>query len=179
MFAVALAAALFTLWHHRARARRVVAFLASENAHLVAQAPRAELLLLAGDATPAEPEATLPVRGAPHAIVERLDLSDSPYLSELRESLLKDANYGWESADKDCQPRWTHALRFYSASESVTLLFAFNCEQVLVAGQEPSASIAPLAPALQAFFNAQSQKPDSRGRRRAEALTRCATAYRL
>ncbi len=142
--------------------QRPLALWGSEPARLMLRAPQA----LAYKLEPAEGEAAagagmiVDVAGERLRLVGKRDVTQAPGFSHIRQSFVHNASFDWEAAPGDCQPRWTHALRFVDGEQSATMLFAFNCGRAALVSGEPavadlarrSASIRPVSAAIEKFL---------------------------
>ncbi len=88
------------------------------------------------------------------AIDER-DVSRAPGFSHIRQSLIHDRSFAWEDGACDEAPQWNYALEFSEAGHTVWLAFAFNCPRAALANSDHTASIRPVAAAIEAFLREQ------------------------
>ncbi|HEV3003452.1 MAG TPA: hypothetical protein VGX78_03280 [Pirellulales bacterium] len=153
VFAIGLIGAVGSSWYHRTAQRLVLEFWGPEAAILIVDAPRAEALRLAPAADDDGPDVDF--GGAHFTVIERVDVSRAPGLIHLRQSLLHDGSFDWSAPSDDCRPQWDYALRFSRDEHVATVLVAFNCRRLKLAGSAREAGIAPLAAGLERFLAEQ------------------------
>ncbi|HEV7224125.1 MAG TPA: hypothetical protein VGN42_15555 [Pirellulales bacterium] len=158
---VALAGALGSWWYHGQLQRRAISLWGREVAELIQTAPHVELLKLepAGDDAANEDRDMLEAAGLKLAVAERRDVSRAAGLIHLRHSLISDKSFLWSAPPADCQPQWRYALRFSDDNLAATLVFDFDCEQVMLAGKGARVSIEPM-------MRPNAGEPAASGRRR-------------
>jgi hypothetical protein len=148
--------------------QRPLALWGSEPARLMLRAPTvlAYNLAPASDQEKAAPSDLIEIDGQRFRLVNQRDVSRAPGFSHIRQSFVHDASFTWDAAPDDCQPTWTHALRFVEGDSSATVVLAFDCQRAALATADPaakdnptvvdlkahSASIKPVSKAIQDFF---------------------------
>ncbi|HEV3021537.1 MAG TPA: hypothetical protein VGX76_03695 [Pirellulales bacterium] len=155
VFAIGLIGAVGSWWYHRTAQRRVLEFWSPEAAALIVNAPRAEALRLAPAEAGGDDGQDVDFGGLHFAVIERVDVSRAPGLIHLRQGLLHDGSFDWPAPSDDCRPQWDYALRFSADERSATVLVAFNCRRVKLAGSAREVAIAPLAAGLERFLAEQ------------------------
>jgi hypothetical protein len=167
---LAVAATAAALAYRRSRVARPLAFWGAEAAHLVAYAPRVELLRL----EPATGEDADVVRYASGEwrIAHRRDATQARGLIHIRHALLDTAAYRWErSGAAAAPPQWQFALRFSEEEQEAVVLLDFDTPrwqqadwqpQAALAGGDRAADIAPAAAGLREFIDAE-MPPENSG----------------
>ena len=159
IFGLALAAAVFAMWHRYSQTRRALDFWGSETAELVTRAPRVELLRLApGTAeSGADGGESLVVQGIALRVLDRRDVTAARGILNVRYALTIDRNYDWQPATADCRVQWDYALRFVDGPRHTTLVFSHNCRLAARADRAGEVAIDPIVDALWTFFEEQWQ----------------------
>jgi|GEM_PF-4768162 len=167
--------------------QRPLALWGSEPARLMLRAPKAvqytvEPVGEQGVNQPADAQASdAPVvylQGKAWRLIDEREVTRAAGFSHIRQSFVHDASFDWDAAQGDCQPDWTHALRFVEGERTATILFAFNCGRAALASevatateatktgdsnaaQPParSASIRPVAGAIEQFMVGKITRP--------------------
>lgn len=159
MLVVAVAAAVYAIWHLRGLSRRSVEYFGSSAGQLILQAAHIEAWRLkpADQLDAASTLETISGEGAKLGIIERRDVSEAPGITNVRRGLMNDASYDWDASNAE-SPQWSHALRFSDGNHQATLLFSHNPPQAMLSGSQQRLSTRPVAAGLQAFFSDQFAK---------------------
>jgi hypothetical protein len=183
LIVVALALALFGWWYRYEQGRRPIALWGGRAAHVIRNAPSAELWKLEpADDKQEEDEAngdsTIVVDGRPMRVVERMQLPAGDELRDVQKGLVQDRSFDWEEPRGDCAPLWPYALRLLGGGDEVVIALDFDCQRArLVAprgadAMDPEVSIAPIAAGLKKIIDdwikelgtaRQSAKPQADG----------------
>jgi hypothetical protein len=155
VFAIGLIGAAGGWWYHRSAQRRVLEFWGSEAAELIVIAPRVEAIHLAPAAAGEHVEHEVQLGESRFDVIERVDVSGAAGLIHLRQGLFHDGSFDWSKAEDDCRPQWDYALRFSENERSVTVLVAFNCPRLKLAGKTREAAMGSLARGLEQFLKEQ------------------------
>jgi len=148
--------------------QRPLALWGPESARLMLRAPTALAYNLApvSDDEKAAPSDLIDIAGQRFRLVNQRDVSRAPGFSHIRQSFVHDASFDWNETPNNCQPTWTHALRFVDGDKSATIVLAFDCHRAALASTDPAAkdkpaevdlkahseSIKPVAAAIAEFF---------------------------
>jgi hypothetical protein len=149
-------------WYRGQLQRNAITFLGADNATLIQEAPSVVLWELepADASGPSGEEQALAVANREFIITNRVQTGRAPGLIHLRQSLINDRSYDWESSTAGCEPQWKYALRFDDeARRAVTVLLDFSCYQLLVLENQRMVSMKPMAAGLEKFIAAQLAKP--------------------
>ena len=143
VFCVGLLGALGGWMYHRHLQQRTLALWGPETAELILRAPRVEAWRLApvDEADVSGP--TVEAGGTTRRVAERIDATRSPGMTHLRHGLVNNSAFDWSGTD-ECQPAWTHALRFEDGDRRATLVFDFDCAQVSCVETGASGCIKPI-----------------------------------
>jgi hypothetical protein len=151
IFAVAIGAALVSLWHHRASGRRALEFWGTETAVLIARAPRIEAIWLApadSDRESSEdqgrPIRRLGIGGRFYIVKDTRDASQARGVSNIRRALVLDVSFQWDAPERRGPPDWQYAFEFRDGERAATVFFDFDSRQV---GANTSTKTALLDPA--------------------------------
>jgi hypothetical protein len=175
--AVALGAALFSMWYHHQHARRAREFWGTSMAVLIARAPQVDALQLAAaevadnqvpadDPVPAddsEPHTVLPIAfgGRAWSVVAAKESLQAAGMSNIRRALVIDTTFDWAEPQGASHPKWQYALEFTDDEHWATVLFDFDTRQVALAGSQKTALLDPAANTdMQEFFNEQFAKSE-------------------
>jgi hypothetical protein len=148
--------------------QRPLALWGPESARLMLQAPKALAYRLETETDPEKtpPTDAIKIGDQRFRLVDQRDVSRAPGFSHIRQSFVHDASFDWDAKLDDCQPSWTHALRFVDGDASATVVLAFDCQRAALAIIDPaaqdksavadlkahSASIKPVVAPIQEFF---------------------------
>jgi hypothetical protein len=139
-----VAASVGSFFYYARLQHRPLALWGPEQARLMLRAPKALAYQLeaAPEVEPAAGANVIEIGGQRLRLVDERDVTQSPGFSHIRQSFVHDASFDWDAPADDCQPRWTHALRFIEGEQSATILLAFNCARAALA-DDPAAKIVP------------------------------------
>jgi hypothetical protein len=166
MLAVALAAALSSLWYHYRTGHRSVEFWGSDTAVLIAKAPQAEALRLAAADSNGADNGSRPLAALGLTVVEQSPLGQARGFSNIRRALVQDATFDWQARRPMTAPAWRYALRLVDGSRTAIVLFDFESSQIALATAPAAASLdRDAALGLQTFLEEQfpnsSRPPDA------------------
>ena len=97
----------------------------------------------------------LAIAGERFTMTDDRDISRAPGFSHIRQSLIHDRSFAWDDGPCESSPRWEYAIAFAEGNESAIVAFAFNCQRAALADTNRTASIRPVAAAIEEFLREQ------------------------
>jgi len=155
IFAVALAAALFSLWYHYQSGRRALAFWGSETAVLIAHAPEVDVLVLEPADAPGDreddasrpsdrPIQRLGIGGRFYQVAEVKNAAHARGVGNIRRAMVLDVTYDWDQPAAD-KPNWQYAMEFRDEGRAALVFFDFDSRQVAFSTSPATAVLDPAA----------------------------------
>ncbi len=169
MLGVGLCAAAFAAWYQYRGQHRAHDHWGTTSAVLISEAPRVTVLWL-GESGPQE-ESTFqdqPADAEP-ARPRRVEFGDRSWkvlsskdgqaargIKNIRQALVQDTTFDWNSPPLDEEPEWQYAIGFTDNRNWATVLFDFETGRVALTGAKKTALLDPSAKKeLQEFFAEQ------------------------
>jgi hypothetical protein len=163
IIAAGVAAGTLKVWQQHRHMDQILAKLSPSVVRLIAEAPEVELLRLQLVAEPENSAATanfLEIEGRTYEIVDRKSLIGAKGLADVRDRLVNDASYAWNTVFESGPGTWNYVLQFTDGSEQARLAFDIREKtatiMLLPSGAPVSAHL--IADGLATFFAAQFEK---------------------
>ena len=172
IFGIAAVMSGISVWHHYEKGRRCLEFWGPQDAHLINQASKVELLVLAEKTEPTVPNGahaedgqTLDIAaGKPKQvpIARRIDISQARGLVHARHIFVSDESFQWPGPDDATitapPATWRYAVRFQEGEQSVALLLDLLQRKVRSTTKAEELRFVPkLSDGLEVFFAEQIQ----------------------
>jgi hypothetical protein len=95
------------------------------------------------------------INGAPYVVAAERLVSQAPGFSHIRQGLVHDRSFAWGEGPCDERAQWEYALDFEDRGDAAIVVFDFRCARAALLGGEHSASIRPVAAAVEGFLREQ------------------------
>jgi hypothetical protein len=134
MFALGMTAVAVSEWFYSDIQRRPLKLWGSDAASAIMKTPIVTAIRLGppGTVTPDGRVETMSFKAARVGVLDRRDCGRAPGFSHLRASLVHDDTFQWDAPKSDCESQWEYALEFGLDAGAWTLLFAPNCNRVML-----------------------------------------------
>jgi hypothetical protein len=145
MLLVGVVAAGISLWHHYNISRQALEYWGQDGAKQILRAPKVVAVRFASGSSSGQ------LSGA-----EERDASNARGLVNIRQALVQDAAYDWESVQPAGEGVWQYALRFEGDGPTVTVLLSFSEGRIGWQGADRSVGLDEAsARVLRAFLEEQ------------------------
>jgi hypothetical protein len=175
IIAVALAAAATAWWYTYWQGQRVLTLWGAETARRIRLAPNCELWVIAPVASSdagasmdadergrsdATNEVELRIGKRRWRVQQSVSIDQAPGFVHARQSLIDDHSFRWDGIPLPLEvAQWQYALRFRDSTGESLLVFDFERQLVMSVEGAQVASIAPIASALQRYFDQSLERP--------------------
>jgi len=143
IFVLAALATAGAIWFHYQQNDRAIRHWGGEAATLIVRAKKIEMFRLAeGETSSGE---VLRIGTQQYAISDTADATKARGMIHLRQVLVRNESFDWDTDLSDCDPDWNYGLRFSDGEDSLTLAYSLDCPRVTRPGTGTQLVLRPVA----------------------------------